>query len=119
MPRQLLNPLTFSVVLLVALVVSPILSEDSSVSESRLLDTVKYLASDELNGRGVGTPELDRAADYIATEFSRAGLRTDLFGGSAFQSFEITVNAELGPAATSSTLPGQGPRMPMPRSESN
>ncbi|MBI2478587.1 MAG: M20/M25/M40 family metallo-hydrolase, partial [Planctomycetia bacterium] len=72
--------------------------EDSTASESRLSDTVKYLASDELGGRGVGTPELDQAADYIATQFSNAGLRTDLFNGSPFQSFEITVNAELGPA---------------------
>ncbi|MDA1049926.1 MAG: M20/M25/M40 family metallo-hydrolase [Planctomycetota bacterium] len=99
MLRQLLSPLTFSIALLAALLVSPIRGEDSSASEARLLGAVKYLASDELGGRGVGTPQLDQAADYIATEFSNAGLRTDLFDGGAFQSFEITVNAELGPVA--------------------
>ncbi|MEX0818213.1 MAG: M28 family peptidase, partial [Pirellulaceae bacterium] len=99
MRRQLLNPLTFSVSLLVALAVSSVRGEDSAAIESRLLSAVEYLASDELGGRGVGTPELDLAADYIATEFSNAGLRTDLFDGGPFQSFEITVKAELGPAA--------------------
>lgn len=99
MPRQLLSSLTYSVALTLALLASPSRGDDSSSSESRLLGAVTYLASDELNGRGVGTPELDRAADYIAAEFSKAGLRTDLFAGSPFQSFEVTVNAELGPAA--------------------
>lgn len=99
MPRRLLTPLACSAALLISLVVSPIRGEDAAAVESRLFDAVKYLASDELNGRGVGTPELDQAADYIATEFSNAGLRTDLFDGSAFQSFEITVKTELGPAA--------------------
>ncbi|MEO8498531.1 MAG: PA domain-containing protein, partial [Planctomycetota bacterium] len=97
MPRQLLRPLIFSIALLASLAVVPVRGEDSSASESRLLDAVKYLASDALNGRGVGSPELDQAADYIAKEFSSAGLRTDLFDGKAFQSFEITVDAKLGP----------------------
>jgi hypothetical protein len=96
MLRQLLSSLTFSAALLVALGTSQVRSEDSAASESRLSGTVKYLASDELGGRGVGTPELDQAADYIAKEFSNAGLRTDLFDGSPFQSFEISVSAELG-----------------------
>jgi len=99
MPPPLLSPLTTAIALFAALLASPIRSEDSSASEARLFGALKYLASDELNGRGVGTPELDQAADYIATEFSNAGLRTDLFDGGAFQSFEITVKAELGPAA--------------------
>ncbi len=103
MLRQLLNSLTFSIGILVALVALQAQGEDSATSESRLSGAVKYLASDELGGRGVGTPELDQAADYIVTEFSNAGLRTDLFDGSPFQSFEITVNAELGPGREKSS----------------
>ena len=43
-------------------------------SEKRIMASVKYLASDELKGRGLGTPELDKAADYIAQKFKDAGL---------------------------------------------
>lgn len=99
MLRQLLNSLTFSTALLTFVFATQVRGEDSAASESRLTGSVKYLASDDLGGRGVGTPELDQAAEYIATEFLNAGLRTDLFDGSPFQSFEITVKAELGPAA--------------------
>ncbi len=77
-------------------------SEEGEGSKSRLADAVKYLASDDLGGRGVGTQELDVAADYIAREFSKAGLRTDLFDGGPFQSFEIIVKSELGPVERNS-----------------
>ena len=40
----------------------------------RLMAHVRYLASDELEGRGVGTAGLDKAGDYIAKEFKEAGL---------------------------------------------
>src|SRR5207244_9688490 len=38
--------------------------------------TLTYLASDELEGRGVGTHGLDLAADYVAAQFTAPGLRT-------------------------------------------
>src|SRR5947209_1254813 len=37
--------------------------------------TLGYLASPELQGRGVGTAGLDRAGEYIAGEFVRMGLK--------------------------------------------
>lgn len=43
-------------------------------SGKRMLETIKFLASDELKGRGLGTKELDKAADYIAEHFKAAGL---------------------------------------------
>ena len=59
--------------------------DDPARVESRLLKSVRYLASDELEGRGVGTAGLDRAADYIAEEMDRAGLATSLVDNSRFQ----------------------------------
>jgi Peptidase family M28/PDZ domain/PA domain len=56
---------------------------------------VKYLASDELKGRGDGSPELDKAADYIAKEFRSFGLKP-VHGRSYFQDFQITTNARVG-----------------------
>jgi Peptidase family M28 len=36
---------------------------------------VEYLASDDLQGRDVGSPGFDKAAEYVATQFERAGLK--------------------------------------------
>jgi hypothetical protein len=73
-------------------------AENATESESRLRQTATYLASDALEGRGVGTSGLDQAADYIADQFKQLGLRTDLFHGTPFQEFEIPLPAEMGPA---------------------
>ena len=43
------------------------------LSTDRFMQHVAFLASEAMNGRGNGTPELDRAAQYIAAEFSRTG----------------------------------------------
>jgi hypothetical protein len=72
-------------------------AETAAVAEQRLAENVEFLASDELEGRGVGTKGIDKAADYIAEEFRKLGLRTDLFDGTPFQKFKITVSTELGP----------------------
>jgi hypothetical protein len=61
------------------------------------LAPIKYLASDELKGRGDGTPELNQAADYIASQFKRDGLRPAGDQGTYLQHFTITVGANLGP----------------------
>jgi len=46
-----------------------------STSVDRLKQTVSYLASDALEGRRTGTPGANEAANYIAREFRRLGLR--------------------------------------------
>src|SRR5690242_18521618 len=66
-------------------------------SPTRYMRDVIYLASDELKGRGDGSPELNRAADYIATEFRRAGLKPAGEHNSYFQYFDITTGAQPGP----------------------
>ncbi len=62
-------------------------SQDEAAIETRLKQTVEYLASDELQGRGPGTEGIDKAADYIAKRMGKMGLKTDLFQGSPYQSF--------------------------------
>ncbi len=48
----------------------------------------RKLASDEMRGRRVFSPEIDMAADFIASEFANTGLKT--FDGSSFrQSFSL------------------------------
>ncbi len=66
-------------------------------AEARLADSVRYLASDELQGRGLGTKGLDLAAGFIAQQFADAGVRTDLIDDQAFQKFAAPSVASLGP----------------------
>ncbi|HUE72990.1 MAG TPA: M20/M25/M40 family metallo-hydrolase [Pirellulaceae bacterium] len=71
----------------------------AEASEARLQSHASHLASDALEGRGIGTKGLDQAADFLAAEFAKAGLKTDLFEGTPFQKFTVTTNVELGAPA--------------------
>ena len=62
----------------------------------QLLAHIKFLSSDEMKGRSNGSPELERAADYIAEAFGRAGLRPAGDKGSWFQSFELDAGLIVG-----------------------
>jgi hypothetical protein len=67
-----------------------------SQAEARLLGDIKYLASDELEGRGIGTVGLNKAAQYIRHEFQAAGLDVTRAHGDAFQKFNMSIPARLG-----------------------
>jgi hypothetical protein len=56
---------------------------------------VRYLSSDELTGRGVDTPGIKLARDYIAREFAKYGLTPAGDNGTYFQSFEVTTGMEI------------------------
>lgn len=66
------------------------------IDANRYRETVKKLASDEMKGRGTGTPELEKAARYIASEFEKAGV-PPATGNSYYQRFPVTTNAQPGP----------------------
>jgi hypothetical protein len=66
----------------------------AAITHAEIEAHVRTLASDEMEGRGVGTKGLDKAADYIATQFQAAGLSpagTDGF----MQPFEVIVGSTL------------------------
>jgi acetylornithine deacetylase/succinyl-diaminopimelate desuccinylase-like protein len=69
---------------------------DARSAEERLYEAVKFLASDELEGRGVGTKGIDRAADFIAEQFAAAGLKTSVVDGGPFQKFNMVVATDQG-----------------------
>jgi len=56
----------------------------NGIHASSLRDDLKFIASDELEGRDSPSKGLDRAADYIADQFRRAGLEPAV-GDSYFQ----------------------------------
>ena len=95
--RTVLGLLTISLALFTGQISVALAAESAAESEARLGQTVGYLASDRLEGRGVGTKGLDLAADYLAAEFAKLGLKTDLFDGTPFQKFEVNTSSELGP----------------------
>jgi aminopeptidase YwaD len=79
---------------LAALAILPALATAPyNITPESYLAHIKYLASPELKGRLTGTPELNKAADYIAAQFSKAGLQP--LGGSYFQDFELTARTSL------------------------
>lgn len=63
-------------------------------SADRMLEYVTYLASDEMEGRGLGSSGLEKAAVFIAREFEKAGLQPGGDGGSFFQTWEETIGGD-------------------------
>ncbi len=60
-------------------------------SSKRMMETIEYLASDELKGRAIGTKEIDDAADYIAKKFEEYGLQPGSDDGTYFQTWTQNV----------------------------
>jgi len=83
-------------------------AETRRIDPRAYLEHIKFLASDDLEGRGNGSPGLDTAADYIASQFRAAGLEPGGEAGTYFQRFDMitglslqagnsfTINAERG-----------------------
>lgn len=80
-------------------------------SEQRMMDHIKYLASEELKGRGLGTPELDAAADYIEGKFKEYGL--EIMGNSYFQQFSHSFpdKGEVQMKNVVAIIPGTDPKL--------
>lgn len=55
--------------------------------QQRLAQSSKFLAADDLEGRGINTAGIDKAADYLAAEFTRMGLDTKRYQGTPFHTF--------------------------------
>ncbi len=78
---------------------------------ARMHQDLQYLASDELTGRGPGTPGLDLAAQHIAAAFRDIGLQTELIDGQPFQPLDLDLGAKAKAAETNfaTLLPAAGP----------
>jgi len=91
-------------------VAMPVLAQsdksDSTESLKRISHDVKYLASDELEGRGVETQGIHLAADYIIEEFKKVGVKGGGKDGSYKQKFPVNVGSQLVAENTSLVLSG-------------
>ena len=70
---------------------------------------IKFLASDELAGRGNGTGGIARAAAYIAGEFKKARLEPGGDGGSYLQAFDLSGRDDIATSLTVSSPSGDVP----------
>ncbi len=66
----------------------------ADIKPAKYLAHIKYLSSPALQGRLTGSPELEKAAAYIAHQFRSAGLKP--VSGSYLQEFEVTAHTALG-----------------------
>lgn len=67
----------------------------ASIDPNLYLNDVKFLASPDLRGRATGSPELEKAAAFIAQKFKEFGLKP-LGDKGYLQSFSVTTSAQLG-----------------------
>jgi hypothetical protein len=65
------------------------------IDPQALLEHIKVLAADELQGRGNGSAGLERAGDYIAQQFKAAGLQPAGANGDWFQPFGLTAGLRI------------------------
>jgi hypothetical protein len=81
--------------LLAALLAAVTTAATPPISPQALLGHIRFLASDDLQGRGNGSAGLEQAGDYIASEFKAAGLAPGAPGGDWFQPFELTAGLRI------------------------
>jgi hypothetical protein len=73
---------------------------DNIINAKEVERIERVLASDEMKGRRVFSPEIDKAADFIAVEFKAAGLETWNNGGTYRQEFSVINPRFLGASGT-------------------
>ncbi len=78
----------------------------TNITADELRSHITWLASDELEGRGTGTSSIDLAAEYIAREFRRYGLKPAGDNGTYFQTFEVITGAETANNSLAAVMDG-------------
>jgi hypothetical protein len=79
----------------VAACIAPYALWAAEITPQSYLEHVRVLSSDALKGRATGSPELERAASYVADRFKAAGLKPP-DGKSYLQPFSVITDAKMG-----------------------
>ncbi len=85
--------LSLIIFLLLPFVITAQLNDDEEITVDELTAHIKYLASDELEGRKPGTKGGKLAAEYIRAELKRNNIK--LFGEDGFQKFDVLKGIEV------------------------
>src|ERR1700740_1761094 len=87
---------------------APVLAQPgNSLSAQRIREHDRFLASDLLEGRGVGTRGGDLATSYIATQFALAGAKPAGDNGTYFQKVPLVAVEPRPDSQLSATAAGQ------------
>jgi aminopeptidase YwaD len=68
------------------------------ITAPEIIAQIKYLASDELGGRGSGTPGNNLAGDFVGGRFKAIGLKPAGDDGTYFQRFNVITGVKTGPS---------------------
>jgi hypothetical protein len=74
---------------------TPTTAPATYLEADRLKESLAYLASDELEGRGLTTEGLNKAADFIAADFKQSGMKPLPGLDGYFQPFTATISTSL------------------------
>jgi hypothetical protein len=77
---------------------------DKIINTTTVEQTERILSADDMRGRAVFTPDIERAADYIESRFKAAGLKTWNGGDSYRQPFTMV---QATPVSATATLDGE------------
>ena len=88
---------------MVLIAVPMLLAQEGAISAERIREHTRFLASDLLEGRGVGQRGGDIATEYIATQFALAGAKPAGDNGTWFQKVPL-VGVETLPDASLSAV---------------
>jgi len=75
---------------LAAQTVAPLSRAAATITEGDVMRRIGAIAADSMLGRATPSPGLERTAEYVASEFQRAGLRPAGEKGSYLQRFAVT-----------------------------
>jgi peptidase M28-like protein len=73
---------------------------ETEIAPEAVLQHIKFLSSDELKGRGNGSPELETAGNYIAQQFKAVGLQPGGTSNEWFQPFQLIAGLTIGSGNT-------------------
>lgn len=91
-PRNLdMRRPVFPVLFVTTLCAASLIAADREATIKRVGADIKYLASDELEGRGVETNGIHKAADFILSEYRKYGLKPGMPDGTWKQTFSINL----------------------------
>ena len=90
--------------LLIAVACSVLLAAPTSIAPDAILEHIKFLSSDDLKGRGDGSPELEVAAEYVAKQFKAVGLQPGGTSNEWFQPFPLDAGLTVGQGNTLSVI---------------
>ena len=82
-----------------------------AIEPEGMMATVMYLADEKFRGRGIGSPELDQVATFIATKFESVGLLPGGESGGSWYQEWVDPDTKMRMRNVVGVLPGRNPEL--------